>query len=48
MNRPESEFFINSLGKNLLLINLHGQFKTGNIKQKPKEVKSMRDIKGLI
>lgn len=51
MGRSEREFYEGTLAKTLTLIELHGQFKTGNVdrfKGRPANITSMRQIPGLI
>lgn len=51
MGRSEKEFYESTLAKTLTLIELHGQFKTGNVDRfrgKITNVTSMKQIPGLI
>ncbi len=47
MGRPEEEFYNSSLAKVVSIMNMQYEFYSGK-NEKFNEVKSMRDIKGLI
>ena len=49
MNRPHEEFMRTHIGKVLTLIDLHSQFKSGNVATEGvQEVTSMKQIPGFL
>ena len=51
MGRSDEEFYKGTLGKVITLIELHKQFKTGNVKretEETREISSMKQIPGFI